>query len=472
MKAVKNILTCLGIGICLLALATGTAMANPSIPGKMLRDTVIKKAAIADKESGDSDEDGKKVSAKDVSAILIADSKTGTFEDKAKYTYQVNNPTNKTQTGKVTYQVYTMKDVKLKTQTLNITVAPKSAGKYPFEIAGMKPGFYKINFMVDVTDGDTTSYDDTTMRAFGIKPETLRSQYAKPADFEDFWKKTKDELAAVPPDFKVTYMPDSGKDNRKVYLIEMKSLGNLTVRGYLTVPKTESKNKKFVVLVGLPGYQVSLPPMFGADNDLAILTLNVRGQGNSRDVIHTPRTEYIFYHIEDKNKYVLRGAIMDCVRAIDFIFTQPNLDHNKILVSGGSMGGFLSIATCAVDGRVALCSAQNPILSDINNLDGEVDWPLIDIRSYISSKPGLTYSKVMQNLNYFDTKNFAAMLKCPTLLGMGMLDPIVPPNNAYIDYNNITAKKHIIIFRDLGHEVGAVYKAYEGRWMRDTFGLF
>jgi cephalosporin-C deacetylase len=238
------------------------------------------------------------------------------------------------------------------------------------------------------------------------------------------------------------------------------------------VPRTENKNKKFAVLVGLPGYQVALPPMFGADNDLAILTLNVRGQGNSRDVIHRPRNEYIFYHIEDKNKYVMRGAIMDCVRAIDFIFTRPDLDHDKILVSGGSMGGFLSIATAAVDGRVALCSAQNPILSDVNSLDGEADWPVIDLKSYIASKPGLTYSKVMQNLNYFDTKNFATMLKCPTLLGMGLLDPIVPPNNAYIDYNNITAKKHIIIFRDLGHEVGAVYKAYEGRWMRDTFGLF
>lgn len=168
----------------------------------------------------------------------------------------------------------------------------------------------------------------------------------------------------------------------------------------------------------------------------------------------------------------MRGVIMDCVRAVDFIFSRPELDHTRIIASGGSMGGFLAMATAAVDNRVALCSAQNPILSDVNNLDGEVDWPLIDIRKYISARPGLSFSKVMNNLNYFDTKNFATMIKCPTLLGIGLLDPIVPPNNAYIDYNNISAKKHIIIFRDLAHEVGAPYKAYEGRWMRDTFGLF
>jgi len=55
---------------------------------------------------------------------------------------------------------------------------------------------------------------------------------------------------------------------------------------------------------------------------------------------------------------------------------------------------------------------------------------------------------------------------------MGLLDPIIPPNNVYVDYNNISAKKHLIIFRDLGHEVGRPYKNYEGHWMRDTFGLF
>ena len=87
-------------------------------------------------------------------------------------------------------------------------------------------------------------------------------------------------------------------------------------------------------------------------------------------------------------------------------------------------------------------------------------------------KPGLTLDKVLQTLNYFDARNFASEIKCPTLIGMGLLDPIIPPNNVYIDYNSITAKKHLIIFRDLGHEVGINYKNYEGRWMRDTFGLF
>lgn len=442
--SVKNILKYISAIICVLTIAG------------------ITRASAQDNDDSDGDN-----GTKDVSTTLIPGSKTGVFDEKAKYTFVVNNPTDDEQTGKVSYQAFTMRGEKLNSQTIPVKIGKKSSGRYDFEIPEPKAGFYKVNFMVNVSD-----YDDTTRRAFGIRPDELRSKYAKPADFDEFWDNAKKELATVPPDFKVTYLPDSTRDNRKVYLFEMKSLDNITVRGYLTVPKVGGKHKKFAVLLGLPGYQVALPPMFGTDNDLAIITLNVRGQGNSRDVIHTQRDEYIFYHIDDKNKYVMRGAIMDCVRAVDFIFSRPELNHNQIIASGGSMGGFLAIATAAVDHRVALCSAQNPILSDVNNLDGEVDWPLIDIRKYIASRPALSFSKVMHNLDYFDTKNFATMIKCPTLLGMGLLDPIVPPNNAYIDYNNISAKKHLIIFRDLGHEVGYAYKVYEGRWMRDTFGLF
>lgn len=442
--SVKNILKYISAIICVLTIAG------------------ITRASAQDNDDSDGGN-----GTNDVSTTLIPGSKTGVFDEKAKYTFVVNNPTDDEQTGKVSYQAFTMRGEKLNSQTIPVKIGKKSSGRYDFEIPEPKAGFYKVNFMVNVSD-----YDDTTRRAFGIRPDELRSKYAKPADFDEFWDNAKKELATVPPDFKVTYLPDSTRDNRKVYLFEMKSLDNITVRGYLTVPKVGGKHKKFAVLLGLPGYQVALPPMFGTDNDLAIITLNVRGQGNSRDVIHTQRDEYIFYHIDDKNKYVMRGAIMDCVRAVDFIFSRPELNHNQIIASGGSMGGFLAIATAAVDHRVALCSAQNPILSDVNNLDGEVDWPLIDIRKYIASRPALSFSKVMHNLDYFDTKNFATMIKCPTLLGMGLLDPIVPPNNAYIDYNNISAKKHLIIFRDLGHEVGYAYKVYEGRWMRDTFGLF
>jgi cephalosporin-C deacetylase len=79
---------------------------------------------------------------------------------------------------------------------------------------------------------------------------------------------------------------------------------------------------------------------------------------------------------------------------------------------------------------------------------------------------------VLDNLQYFDAKNFATNITCPVLMGIGLLDPYVPPNNSYTVYNNINAKKKLFVFKDLGHEVGNKYYNYEERWTRDYFALF
>lgn len=414
-------------------------------------------------------EEPKDESEGDVSTVLIPHSKNGIFGSTASYTFEVKNNLATEQVGHVSYQVTTESGKKLRADSVKVRIGRNSTGTYNFEVPGMKPGFYKINFMVNVSD-----YDDTTRRAFGIKPDEIRSQYEKPADFEQFWQDTKAELAKVNPQFKMTEMPDSSKDGRRVFLVEMRSLDNLLVRCWLTLPKSKNKNKKFVVLMGLPGYQVNLRPMFGTDPDIAILNVNIRGQGNSRDVINTTREGYIFHNIENKSKYVLRGAIMDCVRAVDFICSRPELRHDNILVAGGSLGGYLAIATSSLDKRITLCSSANPILCDIHNLVPQVDWPFIDIRRYVKTRPGLTFEKVLNNMDYYDAKNFGTMLQCPTLVGIGLVDPIAPPNTVYALYNNIPdqIQKHVIVFRDLGHEIGRNYEVFEGRWMRDTFALF
>ncbi|MCR8561803.1 acetylxylan esterase [Mucilaginibacter sp. BJC16-A38] len=402
-----------------------------------------------------------------VNTVVTTHSKDGIFSSTASYTFDVTSTYNTPQKGRVKYLVTTEAGKHLKSDSVRVDIGKRGSASYNFDIHNLPSGFYKISFMINVTD-----YDDTTRKAFGIRPEELRSQYGKPADFESFWHNSKLELDKVKPEYKVTEMPDSSKDGRRVFLVEMKSLGGLTIRGWLTEPKSKNKNKKFVVMLGLPGYQVDLKPLYGTDPDVAIFSLNIRGQGNSRDVINVRRETYITLGIEDKNKYVLRGAIMDCVRAVDFICSRPELRHDNIIAVGGSLGGFLALATSSVDKRISFCSAANPILSDVRNLVDQVDWPFIDIRRYVNTRPGLTFDKVLNNLDYFDAKNFASDLECPTLVGLGLVDNIAPPNTVYTLYNGIRSQKHLIVFRDLGHEIGKKYEVYEGRWMRDTFALF
>lgn len=391
----------------------------------------------------------------------------GIFSGTASFTFLVKNTMDNEQTGSVSYLVTTEKGEKISSKKIDVKIGKNSSESYDFNIPDLASGFYKINFMINVSD-----YDDTTKRAFGIRPKEILSPYPKPADFDEFWQKTKDELAKVKPDFKVTPLPKMNTENRDVYEIQMRSLDNYLIKGYMTVPKTKSKNRKFSVLLGLPGYQVDLSPIVGLDEDLAIITINTRGQGTSRGEIDTRRDEFISYRVENKEKYVMRGVIMDCIRCVDFIYSQPNLRHDNILATGGSMGGYLAIAVAGLDKRVNLCSAQNPILCDIRGMVGEVDWPITSFKKYVATQPGLTMEKVLNNLDYFDGKNFASNVTCPSIMGIGLLDPFAPPNNEFATYNIMQGRKRMMIFKELGHEISPKYKDLEGRWMRDAFALF
>jgi len=403
----------------------------------------------------------------EVSTTLITGSKDAIFSSRASYTFNVKNATDAPQTGTVSYIAVTPAGVTVAKESRKVNLPSHSNASYDFTIPEQKPGFYKINFMINVSD-----YDDTTRRVFGIRPDEIQSEHGRPADFDSFWESTKNELAAVKPQFKMTEQTGQETENRKVYLIEMHSLDNITVRGWLTIPKTTIKNRRFTTFLALPGYQVDLKPMLGDDNDIAIITLNIRGQGNSRDVIHPKRPDYISLNAEDKNRFVLRGAIMDCIRAIDFIYSRPELDPKRIEISGGSLGGFLAAAVAGLDNRAQLISSQNPILSDIRNIPDQESWPMYDLHKYAGEK-GVRFDKILDNLDYFDIKNFAQNIQTPILMGIGLLDPLAPPNNEYAFYNLIPPKyRRIMVFKDLGHEVPTAYTMKDGHMMRDKFALF
>jgi cephalosporin-C deacetylase len=405
----------------------------------------------------------------DVTTVLTAHSSDAIFRSAASYTFSVKNNLDKPESGKLTYVVTDQFNKKLLADSMQISFGALSSKDYDFTIPEAKAGFYKINFMINVTD-----YDDTTRRVFGIRPEEIRSAHPKPDDFDKFWDDTKKELAAIKPNYKVTERPDMEDGVRKVYVIEMQSLGNLTIRGWMTLPVDHPKNRKFPVLLMLPGYQASNKPLLGPEYETAFITLDVRGQGMNREDMQMRREDYIVSGLEDKNKYILRGIIADCLRCMDFIFSRADLNHDEIAVTGGSMGGYLSITTAALDKRVTFCAPQNPFMSDIYNMDhGAVTWPINHMKDYVNIRPGLTFEKVLDNLQYFDTKNFATSVTCPVDMGMGLLDPFVPPNNSYIVYNNFPAKKKkLFVFKNLGHEVGDSYYTYETLWIHDAFALF
>lgn len=390
-----------------------------------------------------------------------------TNNERIAYKVEVENNLKTDQSGRLSYTIFSPNSNKpLSSSSISVNIRKKTSGKFVLSIPTQSPGFYNVNIMLN-----TNEYDDTIRRVIGIDPKRVRSTSNKPADFDAFWDKAKDELGKIAPNYKITAQPDSDKKNTNVYLVEMKSIGNITVRGWLTLPKDRKPKEKFPVWVILPGYGgEGVKPIYGSPQ-MAVLSFNVRGHGNSKDVIHTTTEAYVTTDVENRNKYVFRGALMDCVRAIDFIQTRNDLDSTQVLVSGASMGGYLSIALAALDHRVKLCSSNNPVFCDYRASIGSKEWPMKSFTEY-GRKRGIALNTLLYNLDYFDLKNFSDKMKCPALIGMSLLDNLAPPSNVQAMLNNITVKYKLFVYPELAHEVPPSIYKYLSNWTMDRFGLF
>lgn len=404
----------------------------------------------------------------DVVFAANAQTKDALFRENEKigYDISVRNNTNELQEGTVGYTIMDLHNKILNQGSEPIKLKTKEARGLSLHMPAQKFGVYKLNLTINVTD-----YDDTIRRVFGVDPKKIKSDTPKPSGFDSFWQDTRDTLAKVPMNATMTLQPQLSRNGTDCYLVEMKSYENITVRGWLTIKHDRKPKDKFPVWLVVPGYGgVGVKPIFGS-NEIAVFSFNVRGQGNSKDKINPSRDGYLTTGVENRYKYIYRGAIMDCIRAVDFIFSRPELDSKNIIISGGSMGGYLAIATASLDKRIKLCSANNPVFCDYRNLIGNSDWPMSDFVKYSRARR-IPMGRILNTLDYFDLKNFSPNLECYSLIGISMLDNLAPPYNEFVMLNEIKSKYKLFVYPNLGHEVPPSLFEYLSNWMIDQFGLF
>jgi cephalosporin-C deacetylase len=388
-----------------------------------------------------------------------------------RYKIQLRNNTGDFQNGRLSYLVTTDEGKKVAFDSVHISLKGNSNKELLISIPPKATGFYRINFMVNLPD-----YDDTVRKVFGVNPEQIRSQLHKPADFDAFWKQSREQLEKVVPSYRVLERKDLSTKYKKVYAVEMHSFDDLVIRGWLVIP-TDGKN--LPVHYRVPGYVVTLKPNMDNDDFIAF-DLNVRGNGNSKDVISTGTDTYCLVNIGDKNKYIYRGVYMDCLRGVDFICSHANLglDTSKIFVEGGSQGGSLALITAALDKRVKVLTMQVPLYADIHDnmvisasYDKQV-FPFKVFRKFHAQQDWFTWDKFFSTFDYFDPQNFAPMVKCPVLMGIGLLDQFCPPRCSMALYNHIAStNKEFVCVPNSTHEVNYNYFMFQNLWIREKFRI-
>ena len=332
-------------------------------------------------------------------------------------------------------------------------------------------GVYNVKLAIN-----TTTYDDTSLYAFGYNINKIARPINMPPDFEDFWKNTVEELAKVDPQYKITRDEGLSTKHNDVYRVDMMSLGNVPFFGYLSIPKLAGK---FPVLIAFGGYKKDVPVL--NLTDFISFSINVRGlEKKTFEPFNPDNKEQIVLGIEDKNDYVYRGIYMDCVRSLDFIFShgEMKMDLTRVIAFGGSQGATLAlIAAALMPTRINSVVASNPVFCDwrytlsVLKKKPEIKFPINKIIEYIDQEKDLSEEQAFETLHYFDLQNFMPKVKASVNYAVGLLDEFVPPGSAFSAYFKLSPyafpKSELYVFPKLGHEIPPSHSSYMGIWFSE-----
>jgi cephalosporin-C deacetylase-like acetyl esterase len=368
-----------------------------------------------------------------------------------------------------TYFISVYNDLKYNviSDSFQVAVAKKDKYNFDFNLNKLGPGFFDFNCSYKYGKNNRIA-----KFRIGIDPEKVIVQKDSSADLANFWLKARADLSQVNPDFKLIPQPDLSNEKREVYLVEMYSLDTVLIRGWYAIPRFGGK---YPVIVRFPGFSGSLEPsnFFNLDG-FAEFLLNTRGHGNSKDDINPGfgSPGYYGYGIQDKEKFIYRGAYMDCIRAIDFVCSRPEIDSTNIALEGVSQGGRLAYVTAALDNkRIKVCVSNIPGFCDFPEL--RVIEPDVDNYFLNSAYPEyqVTLDQIYSTLSYIDMINLGDAIKCPVLLGMGLMDEEHPARTVIAAYNVVNSEKELLVFPAAAHWVPDEFLTYELQWIRTKIGI-
>jgi cephalosporin-C deacetylase len=378
---------------------------------------------------------------------------------------RISNESDETLAGNLTLTIRTDFGDTILMRSEPVKSGKRSEKTIRFGLDGAAPGFYLCRAAFE-----SPMYSTLHRFGFGVDPERIVSPADAPPDFDDYWARAKKELAAVAPQFRVIRKDSLCTEKRDVFLVEMRSLQNVLVRGWYSVPK---KPGRYPVFLHVQGYSSNMQPAsMVQEDDFASFGLNVRGHGNSQDDVNPGFPGYLQDHVLDPECYIYRGAYMDCLRALDFLFTRPEIDTTRIVVEGSSQGGALSFATAALaGGRIRLCVPGVPFLSDFRHYFKVANWPGNEFVQFVQSHPGVTWDKVFATLAYIDIKNLAPKIQAPLFMSVGLLDETCPPHINFAAYNQVKSPKRFMAYPYSGHGLPGDNYTARMAWVRAQLGM-
>lgn len=321
--------------------------------------------------------------------------------------------------------------------------------------------------------------------------QSYRPEVAEPDDFDAFWAETLAE--ADERDLDPTYEP---VENRlaliETYDVAFTGFGGTRVRAWLSVPAGTSADAPLPCVVEYLGYSGSRGFPFSrtvyAQAGYAHLVMDTRGQGwNGGGPDPTPDDvpQAGFHHspgfmtagLADPHTYYYRRVYTDAVRALRAAAASELVDAGRLVVTGGSQGGGLSIAAAGLAPAAGIelvgCAPDVPFLCHFARALALTDaHPYGEITTFLAGWRDQAPA-AMRTLSYVDGVNMAKRANAPALFSVALMDPVCPPSTVFAAYHAYGATtdpelpaqsrgegidKHIAVYTHNGHEGGGDYQ--------------
>jgi len=306
-------------------------------------------------------------------------------------------------------------------------------------------------------------------------------QLAVPADLDTFWSSTLAEARGH--DLAVSCIPiDTGLTVVDSFDVAYTGFGGATIRAWLHLPARRVGPLPAVVeYLGYGGGR-GLPHerfLFAAAG-YAHLVMDTRGQGSTWSVGDTPDPDgggapfhpgFMTQGILDPATYYYRRVFTDAVRAVDAVRTMDAIDPTRVVATGGSQGGGISLAVAGLVPDLAGVMPDVPFLSDFPRAITFADSdPYGEIVRYLKAHRDHV-ERVHATLAYFDVANLGRRASAPALFSVGLMDEICPPSTVYAAYNHYAGPKGIRDYPFNDHEGGQGFHDVEKlRWLAELLG--
>jgi cephalosporin-C deacetylase len=311
-----------------------------------------------------------------------------------------------------------------------------------------------------------------------------RPDRTEPSDFDAFWSATLAEARAAgkEPVFHRVLTP-----LRAVTVddVTFSGFGGQPIKAWLLAPAgTTAPLPTVVEYIGYGGGR-SLPFQWlnWAAAGYAHFVMDTRGQGSTWSPGDTPDLEgevpsdgghfpgFVTRGIARPETWYYRRLITDAVLAVDAATHHPLVDASRIVVTGMSQGGGLTLAVAGLRSDLRAAMPDVPFLCHWRRaLEVTDELPYHELTRYLAIHREAEEA-VFRTLSYGDGMSFAARASAPALFSVGLTDLVCPPSTVFAAFNHYAGPHDIRVWPYNGHEAGELIGQTDRYAFLETLGL-